>query len=92
MGLRVAWFVFRGPGNAVTFDPEQFKVYPDIAADGSDSPWTPGWAPPPLPRDNRFPVKVTFSEPGMYVVRVLAHDGGFETARDVAVTVQAAGR
>ena len=93
VGLRVAWFVFRGPGNGVTFDPEQFKVYPDAMTEGGNSPWSPGWAPPPLPKDNRFPVKVTFGEPGTYVVRVLAHDGGYETAQDVTVTVQpAAGR
>lgn len=90
VGLRVAWFVFRGPGNGVTFDPEQFKVYPDAMTEGGNSPWSPGWAPPPLPKDNRFPVKVTFGEPGTYVVRVLAHDGGYETAQDVTVTVQPA--
>ena len=87
-----AWFVFRGQGNAVTFDPEQIKVYPDYRTEGGNSPWTPGWMPPPLPKDNRFPVNVTFAEPGTYVVRVLAHDGGLETARDVTVTVQAVAR
>jgi hypothetical protein len=93
VGLRVAWFVFRGQGNGVTFDPQQFKVYPDAMTEGGNSPWSPGWAPPPLPKDNRFPVKLTFTEPGTYVVRVLAHDGGYETAQDVTVTVQpAAGR
>jgi hypothetical protein len=92
VGLRVAWFVYRGQGNAVTFDPEQIKVYPDHVTEGGNSPWTPGWAPPPLPKDNRFPVKLTFAEPGTYVVRILGHDGGFETARDVTVTVQAVGR
>jgi hypothetical protein len=92
VGLRVAWFVFRGQGNAVTFDPEQFKVYPDHVTEGGNSPWSPGWAPPSLPKDNKFPVKATFDEPGTYVVRVLAHDGGLETARDVSVTVQAGGR
>jgi hypothetical protein len=92
VGLRVAWFVFRGQGNVVTFDPEQIKVYPDFVTEGGNSPWSPGWAPPPLPKDNRFPVKVTFREPGTYVVRVLAHDGGNETARDVTVAVRGAGR
>jgi hypothetical protein len=92
VGLRVAWFVFRGQGNAVTFDPEQIKVYPDFITEGGNSPWSPGWAPPPVPKDNKFPVNVTFAEPGAYVVRVLGHDGGAETAQDVTVTVQAAGR
>lgn len=92
VGLRVSWVVFRGQGNAVTFDPEQSKVYPDFVTEGGDSPWSPGWAPPPLPKDNKFPVRVTFAEPGTYVVRVLAHDGGNDSARDVTVSVQAAAR
>lgn len=82
-GLRVAWFVYRGAG-AVTFDPEQFKVYPDTKG---NSPWRPGWAPPPLPPDGKFPVKVTFGAPGDFVVRVMAHDGGVATYKDVNVTV-----
>ena len=86
LGLRVAWFVYRGPGDKVRFDPEQFKVYQDKRPHGN-SPWTPGWMPPPLPADGKFPVKVTFGEPGTYTVRVLAHDGGLDTAKDVIVTV-----
>jgi len=90
MGLRVAWFVYRGAGDSVTFSPEQFKVYPDFNTEGGNSPWTAGWTPPPIPPDNKFPVTVTFREPGTFVVRVLGHDGGFDTARDVTVTVQPA--
>ena len=85
-GLRVAWLVYRGAGNQVTFEPEQFKTYPDYRG---NSPWTPGWEPPPLPDDRRFPVTATFAEPGEYVLRVMAHDGGFITTADVAVTVTA---
>jgi hypothetical protein len=88
MGLRVAWFVYRGLGDTVTFSPEQFKVYPDFTTEGGNSPWSPGWTPPPIPPDGKFPVTVTFREPGTFVLRVLAHDGGFDTARDVTVTVQ----
>jgi hypothetical protein len=33
------------------------------------------------------PVRVVFSRPGTFVVRVLAHDGGAETYQDVTVTV-----
>lgn len=84
-GLRVAWFVDRGEGR-VTFDPPQFKVYPDYA---DNSPWTTGWQPPPVPVDGRYPVMVIFSSPGEYVVRVMAHDGGLATTADVKVTVQA---
>jgi hypothetical protein len=86
LGLRVAWFVYRGPGDKVTFDPPQFKVYQDKKP-GGNSPFRPGWAPPPIPADNKFPVKVTFGTPGAYVVRVLAHDGGLDTVADVTVNV-----
>ena len=34
------------------------------------------------------PVTVTFSEPGAYVVRVMATDGGLTDHRDVTVTVR----
>lgn len=85
VGLRVAWFVYRGPGGEVTLDPEQFKTYPDYRF---NSPWTPGWSPPPLPADGRFPVRATFRAPGQYVLRVMAHDGGFNATEDVAVTVR----
>lgn len=83
-GLRVAWFVYRGPADAVRFNPYQFKTYPDYR---SNSPWTPGWEPPPLPPDGRFPVTATFSRPGQFVVRAQAHDGGLKDTADVAVTV-----
>jgi hypothetical protein len=86
LGLRVAWFVYRGEGANVTFDPPQFKIYPDYRLD-SNSPWSPGWTPPPLPANGRFPVAVTFKAPGTYVVRVMAHDGGLSSAQDVTVTV-----
>jgi hypothetical protein len=83
LGLRVAWFVYRGAGK-VTFVPEQFKVYTDYR---SNSPWTPGWAPPPVPPDGTYPVSVTFAAPGTYVLRVMAHDGGLMSTEDVTVSV-----
>lgn len=86
VGLRVAWFVYRGPGDQVTFDPPQFKTYADYKA-GGNSPWTSEWAPPRVPADGKFPATVTFSAPGTYVVRVMAHDGGFGVTEDVTVTV-----
>ena len=57
-GLRVAWFVYRGAG-AVTFEPEQFKVWEDRRV-GANPPWGPGWEPPPLPPDGKWVTKVTF--------------------------------
>jgi len=89
LGLRVAWFVYRGPGDKVTFDPPQFKVYQDKKP-GGNSPFTPRWMPPPVPADHKYPVKVIFGTPGAYVVRVLAHDGGLDTAADVTVNVAGA--
>jgi hypothetical protein len=69
----------------VTFDPPQFHIYPNLR---ENSPWTPGWAPPPLPADNKFPVTVRFTAPGTYVLHVLAHDGGLATAQSITVTVK----
>ena len=92
-GLRVVWFVDRGPAETVTFAPEQFKVYMDKGegpADnlrGGNSPWRPGWVPPPLPTDGKFSVTATFSTAGVFVVRVLAHDGGLDARQEVTVTV-----
>ena len=65
----------------------QFKIYPDYRLN-SNSPWSPGWEPPALPEHRRFPVTATFTEPGNYVVRILAHDGGLTDHRDVRVTVR----
>lgn len=83
-GLRLAWIVWRGDGNQVTFDPEQFDIHPNY--DGN-SPWSPGWEPPPLPPDDRFEVAAIFHEPGTYVLRAYAHDGGLASVGDVKVTV-----
>ena len=85
VGLRVAWFVYRGPGAQVTLEPQQFKTYPDYR---SNSPWTPGWMPPPLPQDGTYPVTATFDKPGIYGLRVMAHDGGFSATQDLTVTVR----
>lgn len=84
-GLRVAWFVYRGDGRTVTFDPPQFEVQWNYRS--SNSVVTPGWTAPPLPPDGQFRVNVTFSAPGTFVLRVMAHDGGFGTTRDLTVAV-----
>ena len=84
-GLRLSWFVYRGTGH-VTFDPPQTRVWEDTR-DGRDSPWSPGWKTPEAPPDNRWVTRATFDEPGTYVVRCLAHDGGLMTHTDVTIDV-----
>ena len=84
-GLRLSWFRYRGPA-PVTFDPPQTKVWEDFR-DGGGSPWSAGWEPPPIPPDNRWVVRATFHEPGAYVLRCQAHDGGLQTYDDVRVVV-----
>jgi hypothetical protein len=84
-GLRVSWFVYRGP-NAVVFDPEQTKVWEDTRA-GANSPWAPRWLPPAIPPDGKLVTTATFSRPGTYVLRCLASDGALGTSSDITVTV-----
>jgi hypothetical protein len=85
-GLRLSYFVYRGTGKAVTFDPPQTKVWEDTR-DGGGSPWSAGWVVPPIPEGNRWQAHATFAEPGTYVIRALAHDGGLFTSQDVTVVV-----
>lgn len=94
-GLRFAWYVYRAPAEVsggqiteklVMFNPRQFKVQEDQRS-GQDSPWSPGWVTPPLPPDNRWTVQATFTRPGTFVVRGLAHDGLAWGSQDVTVTV-----
>jgi hypothetical protein len=84
-GLHLSWFVFRGAGK-VTFDPEQVKPWEDTRAN-MNSPWAPNWTPPAMPADGRVLVKVTFDEPGSYVLRGLADDGALFGSDSVTVTV-----
>lgn len=84
-GLRLSWFTYRGAGK-IEYDPPQTKVWQDHR-DGSNSPWSAGWTTPPAPPGNTWTVKATFSEPGTYVVRALASDGGLIAYEDVTVTV-----
>jgi hypothetical protein len=84
-GLRFSWYHYRGPGQ-VTFDPPQTKVWED-RRDGGNSPWSAGWRVPPVPPENRWTARAAFSEPGAYVIRGLAHDGGLIDWEDVTVVV-----
>ena len=92
-GLMVGWVVYRGDAEHVTFEPEQFN--PDFRSrTRSFGPCreTAVVTPPeraldPLPADGKAPVTVTFSAPGTYVLRVMAHDGALKVTREVTVDV-----
>ena len=71
----------------VTFDPPQIKVWEDTRA-GANSPWAPLWVPPELPEDGRWTVNVTFDQPGTYLLRGRADDGGLFADVEVTVTVR----
>jgi hypothetical protein len=85
-GLRLSFFVYRGPGAAVTFDPPQAEVW-ENTRDGGRSPWSAGFKTPPIPEGNRWQARATFMQPGTYVVRALAHDGGLWASQDITVVV-----
>jgi hypothetical protein len=40
-----------------------------------------------VPPDGKWVVRATFKEPGTYVLRCQAHDGGLSTTSDVTFTV-----
>ena len=84
-GHRFSWFVYRGTGEVV-FEPPQTKVWEDTRDTGG-SPWSPGWKTPAAPEDGRWVAEATFAEPGVYVLRGLAHDGGLAASADVTVVV-----
>jgi len=85
-GLRLSFIVYRGPGASVTFDPTQTETW-ENTRDGGNSPWSAGFQTPPVPDGNRWQAGATFSEPGTYLIRALAHDGGLWAAQDVTVVV-----
>jgi hypothetical protein len=84
-GLRLSWFVYRGAGK-VAFDPPQIEVWEDFR-DGVNSPWAGGWRTPPAPPGGKWMNSVTFNEPGTYVLRCLAHDGGLMASEDITFVV-----
>ena len=87
LGLHYTWFVYRGPGEAVEFDPPQIKTWEDTRP-FANSPWTVAWVLPEAPEDGRWVSEVTFSEPGTYVLRGRADDGGLYSDVEVTVRVQ----
>ena len=85
VGLHLSWLVYRGKG-AVRFSPEQIMSWEDTRA-GANSPWAPIWIAPEMPKDGRIDVQVTFTEPGVYVLRSRADDGALTGDGQVTVTV-----
>jgi hypothetical protein len=86
-GLRLSFFVYRGRDAAVTFDPPQTKTWEDTR-DGGGSPWSAGFKTPPVPEGNKWQARATFAQPGTYVIRTLAHDGGLWASQDITVVVK----
>ena len=87
VGLHLSWLAYRAPAGAeVTYEPSQVKPWEDTRA-GANSPWAPLWAPPAMSPDGKVPVRVTFSQPGTYVLRGLADDGALTGYDEVTVTV-----
>ena len=85
VGLHLTWYVYRGHG-AVTFSPEQVMSWEDTRA-GANSPWAPIWIAPEMPPDGKVEVQVTFTEPGVYVLRSRADDGALTGDGQVTITV-----
>lgn len=82
-GLRFSWHHYRGPGPVAFDSPRRWEG----RRDGGDSPWSAGWQVPPSPPDNRWSARATFSEPGTYVIRGIAHDGELIDYEDVTIVV-----
>ncbi len=84
-GLYFSWSVYRGEGSTVTLDPPQVKTWEDTRA-FANSPWGFFWVAPEAPENDRWVSRVTFTEPGVYVLRGRADDGGLFS--DVSITVR----
>ncbi len=74
-GLYLSWNVYRGSGDAVSFDPPQVKPWEDTRT-SANSPWGGLWMPPAVPEDGIYAVTATFTEPGTYILWGRADDGG----------------
>lgn len=89
VSLHFTWFVYRGSAEGVEFDPPQVKSWEDTRA-FANSPWATRWVAPEIPEDGRWVSEVTFSEPGAYILRGRADDGGLYSDQEVTVYVEGA--
>jgi len=89
VSLHFTWFVYRGSSEGVAFDPPQVKPWEDTRA-FANSPWAIRWNAPEIPEDGRWTSTVTFDEPGTYILRGRADDGGLYSDVEVAVEVTGA--
>jgi hypothetical protein len=89
VSLHFTWFVYRGSAEGVEFDPAQVKSWEDTRA-FANSPWATRWVAPEIPEDGRWVSEVTFSEPGTYILRGRADDGGLYSDQEVTVYVEGA--
>jgi hypothetical protein len=86
ISLHFTWFVYRGEDDAVEIEPPQTKPWEDTRA-FANSPWAIRWDPPEIPEDGRWTAEAVFSEPGTYVLRGRADDGGLYSDVEVIVHV-----
>lgn len=79
--LGATWVVYRGGPGSVTFDPMRVPV---VRVGAGEAPALDG------PLSGRATTKVTFRQPGTYVLRAYADDGVLSVPLDVTVTVEPA--
>ena len=86
-GLRLSFFVYRGTGKAVTFDPPQTEGLGRHARRRRIAVVRRLRIVRRFRKATGGRRRATFAEPGTYVIRALAHDGGLFSSQDVTVVV-----
>jgi len=86
ISLHFTWFVYRGDDDAVQISPPQTKPWEDTRA-FANSPWAIRWDAPEIPEDGRWTAEAVFSEPGTYILRGRADDGGLYSDVELVVHV-----